>query len=137
MKCYYCSGDTSVVNSRHQKRSNKVWRRRRCDSCENLVSTLEAVDYSASLSFKPKSGHLEAFQRDVLFVSMLDSLKHRKTAVSDATALTDAALAKLTVCMDSTGAIDRDSLAFQVQLLLHRFDPAAGVQYAAFHPVTR
>lgn len=137
MVCYYCGGDTSVINSRPQKRSNRVWRRRRCDACANVVSTLEAVDYEASLSFRPKKGPLEPFQRDRLFVSVLDSLKHRKTAVSDATALTDAALAKLMVCMDSSGAIDRDSLTFQVQLLLHRFDPAAGVHYAAFHPVTR
>jgi transcriptional regulator NrdR family protein len=137
MICYYCGGDTSVTNSRPQKRSNKVWRRRRCDNCQNIVSTLEAVDYEASLSFASLTGHLEPFQRDKLFVSVLDSLKHRKTAVADATALTDAATAKLMVCMDSSGAIDRDSLTFQVQLLLHRFDPAAGVQYAAFHPVKR
>lgn len=137
MKCYYCGGETSVTNSRPQKRSNKIWRRRRCDNCQNIVSTLEAVDYGASLSFKPKSGKLQPFSRDILFVSVLDSLKHRKAAVSDATALTDASLAKLMVCMDSSGAIDRDSLTFQVQLLLHRFDPAAGVQYAAFHPVRR
>jgi transcriptional repressor NrdR len=135
MNCYYCGGETSVTNSRPQKRSNRVWRRRRCDSCNNVVSTLESVDFTASLSFKPKSGHLEPFQRDTLFVSVLDSLKHRKTAVSDATALTDAALGKLMVCMDNAGAIDRDSLTFQVQVLLHRFDPAAGIHYAAFHPV--
>src|SRR4051812_45427334 len=110
MVCYYCGGETSVTNSRHQKRANRVWRRRQCDSCGNIVSTLETLDYSASLSFRAPYKPLQPFSRDIVFVSVLDSLRHRKGAVSDATALTESIHARLNLYMDASGAIDRDNL---------------------------
>jgi transcriptional regulator NrdR family protein len=134
MVCYYCGSSTSVINSRHQKRANRVWRRRKCDNCGNVITSLEAVDYAASISFRKSDGSLEPFSRDVLFLSVLDSLRHRKSAVTDATALTEAILARLPDCMNAQGAVVRNELATHVQTVLKRFDTPAGVHYQAYHP---
>jgi hypothetical protein len=70
-----------------------------------------------------------------LFVAVLDSLRHRKTATSDATALTDTILKHLPDCAESDGSINRDKLVLLTAGTLSRFDNAAGVHYRAFHPV--
>lgn len=135
MVCYYCGSGTGVINSRLQKRANRVWRRRKCLRCGNVVTTTEQLDYASSLSFKPSTGRLEPFQRDILFVAVLDSLRYRKTAVTDATQLTDTILSRLASCFDETGAVDRQKLVGLCHSVLARFDHPAGVQYAAYHPV--
>lgn len=135
MVCTYCGGPTAVVNSRHQKRANQVWRRRRCLQCNNVVTTVEGLDYPASISFKPQTGVLQPFQRDILFISVYESLRHRKTAVSDAEALTATLLRSLPAYFDSSQAVARDTLVEAVARTLRRFDHAASVQYLAFHPL--
>jgi len=135
MVCTYCGGPTAVVNSRHQKRANQVWRRRRCLQCNNVVTTVEGLDYPASISFKPQTGVLQPFQRDILFISVYESLRHRKTAVSDAEALTATLLRSLPAYFDSSQAVARNTLVEAVARTLRRFDHAASVQYLAFHPL--
>jgi transcriptional regulator NrdR family protein len=134
MVCTYCGGTTSVTNSRHQKRANQVWRRRRCDHCQSVVTTVEGLDYAASMSLKTASGVLRPFQRDILFISVYDSLRHRKTAVSDAEALTATILRSLPATFTTDRAVDRTKLIELVTSTLGRFDKAAAVQYGAFHP---
>lgn len=135
MVCYYCGAETSVVNSRFQKRANRVWRRRRCDSCQSTITTLESPDYAVSISFRTKTGRLEPFLRDKLFIAVFHSLEHRKTAVADATALTDTIMSGLSGCMID-GAVDRNRLTTLATSVLKRFDTVAGVHYQAFHPVS-
>jgi transcriptional repressor NrdR len=135
MVCLYCGSDTRVTNSRPQKRSNRIWRRRHCLDCGAIFTTVEGIDYSASVSFKHPSGTLQPFERDQLFVSVLDSIRHRKTATSDATSLTDTILIQLASCRDEDGGINRNQLVQLVFVTLSRFDSAAGVHYRAFHPV--
>ncbi|MCA9324739.1 hypothetical protein KDA23_01560 [Candidatus Saccharibacteria bacterium] len=65
---------------------------------------------------------------------MYKSLEHRKTAVADATALTETIMSGLPGCMQQ-GAVARDELTRHATSVLGRFDRAAGVQYQAFHPV--
>jgi transcriptional regulator NrdR family protein len=143
MVCIYCSEETQVVNSRLQRRSNQTWRRRRCLGCESVFTTLEGADYASSLSFRTSQNtgkigtsktSLCSFQRDILFVSILESCKHRKTATEDATALTGTVLGRLRPLM--TGAIiDRDDVVTITLSVLKKFDRAAAVHYAAFHPL--
>jgi transcriptional repressor NrdR len=134
MVCTYCGGETAVVNSRHQKRANQVWRRRRCDNCQSLVTTVEGLDYAASISIKTGAGRLQPFQRDILFISVYESLRHRKTAVADAEALTATILRNLPSTFTPDQAVDRSKLVELVKNTLQRFDQAAAVQYGAFHP---
>lgn len=132
MVCLYCQADTQVVNSRLQKRANRVWRRRRCLRCGNIVSTLESPDYTTSISFRGPQGRLGPFLRDKLFMSLYTSLGHRKTALEDAGALTDTVLGALPGVLQH-GIIERTLLIKLVADTLGRFDTPAAVHYRAFH----
>lgn len=132
MVCIYCSSDTRVVNSRHQKKLNRVWRRRTCMNCGTTFTSSEAVDLSGSITVR-NIRHLEPFQRDKLFMSIYDSLKHRKTALSDATALTDTVITRLYPHMHEA-MVDVEQIVVSVTDVLGKFDKSAAVYYAAFHP---
>lgn len=75
----------------------------------------------------------QPFSRDNLFLSIYDSLKHRKTALGDATALTDTTWTKL-VPVFVEGSIERQDIVDIVSSTLERFDHAAATHYQAFHP---
>jgi transcriptional regulator NrdR family protein len=77
---------------------------------------------------------LEPFSRDKLFITVRDSLNHRKTATSDATALTDTIIGRLYPHI-SSGMLNRSSILQSTELVLKRFDKTAAVYYAAYHPV--
>lgn len=133
MKCIYCGSDTHVTNSRHQKRLNQVWRRRKCLNCAAIFSTAEGTNTSQALSVNKKNG-LEPFSRDTLFISVYDSLRHRKTVLDDATALTSTIISTITPLADNA-SIDRDVIVTVTTTVLQRFDKPAASHYQAFHPV--
>ena len=81
------------------------------------------------------NGRLQPFLRDKLFASIYDSLRHRKTALNDATALTDTVIAKV-LGLISDGRIEGTVITQQTSAILKRFDQAAAVHYAAYHPLT-
>jgi transcriptional repressor NrdR len=134
MVCIYCGHETQVTNSRHQKRLNQVWRRRKCTFCGAIFSTTEGANTSQALSIQKNNG-LEPFSRDKLFVSVYDSLRHRKTVLDDATALTGTIISTLTPLADEA-AIDRDVVVTVTTTVLQRFDKPAATHYQAFHPLT-
>ena len=81
--------------------------------------------------FEGKDGHVEPFSRDKLLISMYDSLKHRKSAVADASALVDTVLGK--VFKASAGpTIKRDLLTNIAANTLKQFDKPAQVHYLAY-----
>jgi len=41
--CPKCGGDTRVTDKRHQKRTNRNWRRRECRRCGYRFTTYEEV----------------------------------------------------------------------------------------------
>lgn len=133
MVCIYCSSATRVTNSRKQARSNNVWRRRQCTSCKAIFTTSEAVDWPTSVAVV-KPNNLEPFRRDELFLSIHSSLKHRKQAQKDATALTATVLGKILPCIDKS-VLKRDKIVEITTEVLKRFDKSAAVSYAAFHPI--
>lgn len=133
MVCIYCSGSTSVINSRHQKKANQVWRRRACTACNAVFTTLEAPDTSLSIRIR-RNGTLEAFSREKLLLSLYDSLRHRKTSVEDATGLTGTVMTSLYPLVDQA-VLERDTVVEVVNSVLNRFDKVAATHYAAFHPL--
>jgi transcriptional regulator NrdR family protein len=78
-----------------------------------------------------RNNTLEPFYREKLFVSIKDSLAHRKTALEDATALTDTVLAA--VLRQKQATIQVSQLISIVQEILQRFDPTAAAVYKAKH----
>ena len=75
----------------------------------------------------------QPFSRDKLFISIFESLKHRKSAQEDATALTDTILRHLYPYIQDA-ALSRDTIARETTSVLARFDTSASVQYSAYHP---
>ena len=133
MVCVYCSGDTQVTNSRHQKKANQVWRRRKCLVCSAVFSSTERVEIAQALTVKTNKG-LEPFSRDKLFLSIYDTLKHRKTALRDATSLTATIISRLYTKIDNP-IVERANIVEATSLTLKRFDKAALTAYKAFHPI--
>lgn len=132
MTCIYCSGKTNVANSRPQKRSNTVWRRRHCQNCEAIFTSIEQVDLQTSLSVAKDTKRLEAFSRDKLYTSIYDSLKHRKSAVDEATALTETVINQVIRQSDSA-IVTQKILTDAVCMVLKRFDSTASVHYQAYY----
>ena len=131
MVCIHCQLKTQVINSRHQVRLNQVWRRRRCNN-GHIFTTQEIADYTAVWLVRASQSSLQPFVRDKLFVSLLGSLGHRSTALSDAGALTTTIVQKLAPQIRD-GVIDAMAIRTIVQVVLNRFDTVASTHYRAFH----
>jgi transcriptional repressor NrdR len=132
MVCVYCSSDTQVTNSRHQRRANSVWRRRACKNCGAVFTTHESPNLEAAARVIGKNGHLYPFMRDKLFISLYESCRHRPTALEDATALTDTVVSQILKQQGSMGVIDRDTIKSAAQQVLNRFDSVASTYYGAY-----
>lgn len=135
MVCIYCGWQTRVINSRLQKRRNAIWRRRRCEHCGAVFSSLEHAALESNLAASDGQSHIVPFQRDALFLSLYEACRHRQSAVSDAAALTDTVLAKLIPSQVVRGSIDRKVIALTASAVLKQFDAAAYTHYLAFHPL--
>lgn len=133
MICIYCGSDTKVINSRPQKRHNYIWRRRQCIKCGAVFTTSEVPDLFKGLMVLT-GAQMQPFSRDKLFLSVYDSLRHRKTAITDTTALTDTIISRL-YPNASSGSLDSHEIAQITINVLKRFDKAAAIHYEAFHPL--
>jgi transcriptional repressor NrdR len=132
MVCIHCGSETQVTNSRPQKRSNQVWRRRQCVKCQAVFTTSETAQYEAAWAVKGKTGSPKPFSQDKLFLSLHKSCGHRKTALSDAKGLTETIINKLPVHIVD-GTVSSHDIVQVAQVALNRFDKAASTHYQAFH----
>jgi transcriptional regulator NrdR family protein len=101
--------------------------------CGAIFSTEEQAITDKSVVFRNSSA-LEPFSREKLLLSVYEALRHRKTAISDATALCDTIWSK-TYLHITDGAIQRDDLVRITADILKRFDKAGATVYLAFHPL--
>ena len=131
MVCIYCGSKTSVTNSRGRNGGLNVWRRRSCPSCKAIFTTSESVDETKALLVQHRS-QFEQFLRDKLLLSVYESLRHRKTALADATALTDTILNTL-IPQFEDGKLSSKSITETTVTILNRFDKAAATHYVAFN----
>ena len=132
MVCIYCGKVTSVANSRHKIKTNEVWRRRACQSCQAIFSTLESVNLERSVSVKDIRGNLEPFERDKLYISIVSANGHRKDASRAATALTATVISQLLPKINQA-LISKKQIVTVTSKVLSRFDKSASVTYAAYH----
>lgn len=132
MVCIYCGGETKVINSRSQRKANQIWRRRRCVACKAVFSTEERAITENSLVVTWKN-RVQPFSREKLLLSVYDSLRHRKTALSDATALTATIQQKLQPFVQNA-SLPHSAITGVVTKVLDRFDKSAAVHYRAYHP---
>lgn len=132
MVCIFCKSKTKVTNSRPQKRLGTTWRRRQCDKCLAIFSSIETPDLAASIRFRTRDGHLVPFERDKLFASLLKSLEHRRDAVTSASALCATIIAK-TLETASGALVERQTLVSVCISTLEAFDKPAATHYHAYH----
>jgi transcriptional regulator NrdR family protein len=132
MVCVHCGGVTRVINSRAQKRSNRVWRRRQCVMCRLVFSTEESVQYENVWLVMDSSGTYSPFSSHKLQLSLYRSCQHRQTALNDAVALSKTIIQKLQPKFKD-GLIDSQTIVQVSQVALNRFDRAASVNYGAYH----
>lgn len=135
MVCIYCGSQTRVTNSRLQKRTNTTWRRRHCVRCDATFTSLEQVASDKALTVQSGTSHIIPFDRDLLFLSIYDACRHRKDAVSDASALANTVISNLWALRPATGIVQRDTIVKLVSASLNSFDRSACVHYLAFHPL--
>lgn len=133
MICIYCGGTTSVTNSRKQVRTNSTWRRRMCDQCNQVTTSIETTQLSSAVLVEGASKKPSPFNRDKLMVSIYESCKHRSNPAKDAGGLADTVIAALRPDF-TQGVITSEQIVQATKTCLKRFDTAASVQYAAFHP---
>lgn len=132
MVCIYCSGPTRVVNSRLQRRSNNIWRRRVCEVCKATFTTQEKPTLSTSFMVEDQTSRkLKPFTRDKLFLSIFTSCRHRSDALQDAIALTETVLAALDFPQHKS--INTRQIAQTTHSILERFDTVAATLYKAYH----
>jgi transcriptional repressor NrdR len=132
MVCIYCGGGLAVANSRTQRARNQTWRRRKCEVCQALFTSIEYIELSGALSVEDADNNLQAFSRNKLFASIYESCRHRPNAADDAGDLADTIIAQL-VKKPSGGILAVKDIYAAAIGVLERFDKAAAVQYGAFH----
>lgn len=131
MVCPYCNHDTQVTNSRHQKRSNSVWRRRHCTNCAAVFTTHEKPDLTTLTTIRKRTGTFEPLSRDRLFISIYESCRHRPNALNEATALCETILSNI-IMLQKDGQIEASALEQVTGDILERFDAVAGTYYRAY-----
>ena len=137
MVCIYCGSSTQVSNSRQLRRNNKIWRRRRCKACKAVFTTHEAPDLDSSLMVR-KNGLLEPFHKNLLFISIYESCRHRDKALADTEELTQTVIRTLTrEHTRRTAELPTVYIIETVLSVLHNFDPAAETFYRAYHAKRR
>ncbi len=132
MVCIYCSSKTQVTNSRPQKRLGRTWRRRECSQCGAVFTSIEAPDLAASLRVRLPNGKLAPFERDKLFMSVVQALGHRTDAVSASTALIDTITANVLQTAQEA-SVELESIKIHTAAVLEAFDTVGATYYRAYH----
>jgi transcriptional repressor NrdR len=132
MVCIYCSGSTQVTNSRPQRRTNGIWRRRQCADCGATFTTLEQTDLNASLRVEgADSKQLSPFSRPTLYVSIYECLRHIPEPAQAADELANTVVQAL--LNTKSAVLSPKTIAEKTHTVLSRFNKLAGDQYAAMH----
>jgi transcriptional repressor NrdR len=134
MVCIYCGAHTSVVNSRHQRRTNTIWRRRKCERCASVFTSIEQPDLQAGLRIRRSPTQLVTFDRDRLFISIYECCRHRPAAVHEAGNLAQQVINGLLTRAVTPGLIDREDLVTLTYTVLKGYDRTAAALYSAYHP---
>lgn len=132
MVCIYCGNETQVVNSRHQKRNNQVWRRRRCLSCSSVFTSLESIDLSTALRVERSDG-LRPFLTDLLFSDVLIALQDREDRYIDAREVTNTIIQNL-LRLPTSPVFAPSQISQTTAEVLKRLDRRAWHRFSAEHP---
>lgn len=78
MKCPFCSKDQLIVtNTRSTKQNTQIWRRRKCLSCGEFLTTYELIDLSY-LHVMKSNGSVQVYNRAKLFSGIYRASMQKK-----------------------------------------------------------
>jgi len=132
MVCVYCGQETKVINSRHQRRNNSVWRRRQCLNCSAVFTSHEKADLSSVLRVV-RGQNIENFNEDFIFTELLLALGPRPKVFIDARELTSTVIKHL-MALPGSPVFDTKQISKVVSATLKRFDRQAWHRYSSEHP---
>ncbi len=132
MVCIYCGGETKVTNSRLQSRSNQVWRRRQCLSCQAVFTTHESIELESALSVND-GGRLKPFLPDLLLNELMLALKDRNDVYTASRELLGTIVKKL-LALPQKPVYQPADISKLTAEVLSRFDKQAFLRYQADHP---
>ena len=122
---------TRVTNSRPQKKTASVWRRRACSNCGTVFTTLEYPSLAQNKSIALANGSTESFNIGKLVISISQAFSHDpRRAAYDSLWLAQSVEALLST---EYAVITPDDIAAVSHQVLKRFDELAALQYAAKH----
>lgn len=98
-----------------------------------IFTTQEQPLLSAGFVVVKKSGpdNVPPFQRDILFLSIVQACGHRQNPINDAVELTQTIIAALP--FSKQGVVTTTQIAETTHRILSRFDKAAATYYQAYH----
>lgn len=131
MICIKCGqSSTQIINSRQNKKTASVWRRRRCKMCGCTYTTYEGISLDQIEVLSENS--TTPFHHTTLLLSIASCFEHKtKEKAKNAEALTKTIEEALVKDGTKTSTKAISEIAYEV---LKRFDSIAAVQYAAHHP---
>lgn len=127
MECPFCRHKkTEIYNSRQSSGSSRVWRRRRCMSCQKPFTTYEAADMGFMTIIK-NNGSQEPYTR----VKLLLSLYHACNVNNDYAEAIDALASTIESDLLDLGkpVLQSDEITRTTLAVLKRYDPAVFLRY--------
>lgn len=131
MECPYCQSRTSVENSRLQKRSNQVWRRRACKACRAVFTTHEAIDLSTTLLVQNKAD-MEPFSAERLYADILVCMPRRPDRYIAAKEAAFTVVVQL-LTQQSSATVTPQQIVQSTSKVLKALDSKAYLHYTANH----
>lgn len=132
MVCIYCGNSTKVTNSRPNKKLRQVWRRRHCLKCTADFTTIENYELCSSIIVAKRSGELQPFYRDKLFLSVYFATNHLKDNIRTSNDLVNTVLRHLLNKSPLSPKITSIQISNVVLGVLKRYDAASSIKYASY-----
>lgn len=130
MFCIHCfHTSTKVTNSRPNKKSPTIWRRRTCTDCQTTFTTYERPSLAENKPIYRPDGTADAFNLGKLIISIASSFSHAPSkAKYDAIWLAQTVEDLLS---SQQHTITPEDIAAATHQTLLQFDELAALQYAA------
>ncbi len=130
MFCINCfHKNTAVTNSRASKKRASVWRRRACQSCNTIFTTIELPSLENERTVQRSDGDSERFNIGRLTISIAQAFNHAPESGKEH-ALSLAQTVETTL-ISQTKSITPEDIEAVTHQVLRRFDELAALQYAA------
>lgn len=133
MFCIFCfHKKTAVTNSRPHKKSAQIWRRRQCNDCKKIYTTYERPALHEEVQVINTRQEKSFFNTGRLYTDIVSCFEHASESRHDDT-FWIARTIEDAVSTAGKLAITTSELKNITYEVLTKFDPLAGVQYAARH----